>query len=78
MTILVANMLRLGWVLISEKYITSLRRFKAAVGERDMATEGGRRRGFPWVWVISGALLAIAIGLIIYAFLPAAPPPYTG
>jgi uncharacterized membrane-anchored protein YhcB (DUF1043 family) len=41
------------------------------------ATTGGReRRKFPWELVIIGILVAVAIGLLIYAFLPPTPPPY--
>jgi len=43
-----------------------------------MAAGGRPGRGFPWVWIISGVLLAVAVGLIIFAFLPPAPPPYVG
>ena len=36
------------------------------------------RRGFPWEWVLIGVLLAVGLGLVIYAFLPPAAPPYVG
>ena len=35
-------------------------------------------RGFPWEWVVIGILLAFGVGLVIYAFLPPAAPPYVG
>jgi hypothetical protein len=45
-------------------------------------TSGGverrERRAFPWEFLIIAALLAIAVGLLVYAFLPPAPPPYVG
>jgi hypothetical protein len=43
-----------------------------------MATSSGERerRRFPWELLIIAALLVIAVGLLVFAFLPAAPPPY--
>ena len=36
------------------------------------------KRRFPWEWVIICLLLAVGVGLIVYAFLPPVRPPYLG